>query len=83
MHAPRAAERDSCKKQGYDFSRRRRRSEEDDICPVNSTALSDTRSVNDERVPKRKETEKFEVESWPQASKFNSWKGSLLREVLS
>ena len=51
--------------------------------PSTSTALSDTRSVADESVPKRKEAETFEFEPWLQASKFNSWKVSFRREVVS
>ena len=48
------------------------------------TALSDTRSVDDERkYLKSKEAEKFEFEPWPQASKINSWTVSLRREVMS
>ena len=35
-------------------------------------ALSDTRSMSDESVPKRKEAERFEFETLPQASQFGS-----------
>ena len=49
--------------------------------PSTSTGLSDTRSVTDESTSKRKDAEKFEFQSWPQASKFNSWKVCFRREV--
>ena len=42
--------------------------------PSNSVALSDTRSVTDESVQKRKETQTFGFGPWPQASQRNSWK---------
>ena len=45
------------------------------------TALSDTRSVTDESTPKRTEAKKFEIEPWPQGSKFSSWKVSFRTEV--
>ena len=45
-----------------DFSRRRPDAwRMDEQIPSTSTALSDTRSVNDESVPKRKGSEKFEL----------------------
>ena len=48
--------------------------------PSTSTALSDTRSVTDGSSSKRKDAEKFEFESWPQASTFSSWNLCFRRE---
>ena len=61
MHAPKAAGRKLLqKKAGDGFSRRRSDARKrDESCPANSDALPDTRSVNIESVPKRKEAKKF------------------------
>ena len=48
--------------------------------PSTSTALSDTRSVTDESSSKSKDAEKFEFESWPQASTLSSWNLCFRRE---
>ena len=51
--------------------------------PSTSIALSDTRSVADVSTSKRKESDNFEFEPWPRASKISSWKVSFRREVRS
>ena len=51
--------------------------------PSDFTALSDTLCENEESVSKTKEAERFELEPWPRASNFGSWKIRIRREVIS
>ena len=48
--------------------------------PSISMVLSETRSIADASSSNSKEAEKFELEPWPQASRFDSWKSSFVEK---